>query len=382
LRKRVAFGVVLLCPLLAVIAPRSAHADGTSPALELDLRAGYALPGGNLSGDSGSTKGLELGNTISGQVPLAGDIGVRIAGHWYLGGYFSYGIALLPKDSCASGVSCSAHDIRFGVDVGYHVLPNNRSLDPWFAIGAGYEILGGSESADQRSVDFSFGGFEYGHLEAGIDLPRAQVGPFVMASVGEYGSASLAGTSVPDLPTAMHSWFELGMRGYFDVWLGPHYDADPIDDDHGDGRGWNPPPPAPPAPSAPLADVLPPTEPPVTASLAAPVIFPPGVHMADRSQCSLQCSAEEQPLPPAAAARVESPMRKHLAALRGCSLDAGRTKESPPITVVFDTHGVGHAQLHLDARSESMRACVSRFPASPTLSGPPGATWQCEDVCN
>jgi hypothetical protein len=376
--------------LLAVIAPRSAHAAGTSPALELDLRAGYALPGGSLSGDSGSTKGLELGNTISGQVPLAADIGVRIAGHWYVGGYFSYGIALLPKDSCASGVSCSAHDIRFGVDVGYHVLPNNRNVDPWFAIGAGYEILGGSESADQQSVDFSFSGIEYGHLEAGIDLRRAQIGPFVMASIGEYGNASLAGTSVPNFPTATHSWFELGLRGYFDVWLGPHYDADPSDDDRGDGRdgrGWNPPPAAPPPPSAPLADVPPPPAtptPPAAASLppAAPIIFPPGVHMADRSQCTLICSAENQPLPPTVVARVEGPMRRHLAALRGCSLDAGRTKESPPITVQFDTSGVGHAQLHLDPRSESMRACVSRFPASPPLSGPPGATWQCEDVCN
>ena len=59
-------------------------------------------------------------------VPLWFDVGYRLSPALYLGAFFQYGFAFVNKDNatgCDQGISCSAHDISFGANLHYHILP-------------------------------------------------------------------------------------------------------------------------------------------------------------------------------------------------------------------------------------------------------------------
>src|SRR6185436_5829049 len=109
--------------------------------------------------------GEDLNGVAAGQIPLWFDIGARLGGHVFVGGYFQYGFVVLAdriSNDCedadnAPGVSasCSAQDLRLGANVHYHFGGPGASLDPWIGGGLGYEWFGFSESLSfaGQSVD-------------------------------------------------------------------------------------------------------------------------------------------------------------------------------------------------------------------------------------
>lgn len=211
----------------------SAQAGG----FELGARVGYGLPLGKADDNS------DLSDGIKGMIPLQLDLGYRVTPAFSIGGYVMYGIGFAGDDiskacDAAEGqpgvsASCTAHDIRLGIQAQYHFLPRKR-LDPWVGAGLGYEWLtvgadvsGGGAEAD---VSTTGKGFEFINLQAGLDYkvsPALALGPFLSFSFGQYSdsSSSCSGnacmgfdsTSQEIEDKAAHQWLLLGIRGTFVV---------------------------------------------------------------------------------------------------------------------------------------------------------------------
>ena len=223
-------GVVVLCGV------SQAHAE--TQGFELGGRLGYGIPMGKVS-DMG-TGNNDLSSVISGMVPLQFDIGYRVIPNLMVGGYFMYGFGITGDDLqklCDAGetfgadVSCSAHDIRLGVQAHYHFLPD-QTVDPWLGAGIGYEWLGFSveQSALGQSSTASVTGhgWEFVNLQGGVDFglaPGIGLGPFLSLSVGQYDTSSSScdgdGCTSSDSRSndidkkALHEWLTLGVRGTF-----------------------------------------------------------------------------------------------------------------------------------------------------------------------
>lgn len=211
----------------------SAHAEG----FELGARLGYGIPMGKLADDGADS---DLSNYISGMVPLQLDVGYRVIPNLMVGGYFMYGFGITGDSldkSCdaakALGVdaSCSAHDLRLGLQAQYHFMPEG-DVDPWLGAGLGYEWLSfgvdvSSGGVSQKNT-ITGRGFEFINLQGGVDFPLAPnfgLGPFLSFSVGQYSKASTDCSGTGCDPTdsgsqdidnkAMHEWLTIGARGTF-----------------------------------------------------------------------------------------------------------------------------------------------------------------------
>jgi len=212
--------------------------------LAFGLRVGYAIPMGKAGAIPAQAGGVtdtsqdSLHDAVKGMVPLWLDVGYRVNPAVYVGAFFQYGFGIVNKDNasaCNQGLSCSAHDIAFGANVHYHILPDAQ-FDPWVGAGLGYEILSASESGNLAfgglsfSVDgsASYKGFQFLILEAGGDFkatPALAVGPFVNFALGKYTSWSSSVTSAGqtqdqsgDLQdTGMHEWLTIGVRGQYNL---------------------------------------------------------------------------------------------------------------------------------------------------------------------
>lgn len=216
-----------------VFSGNPARADATPTGIEVGLRSGYAIPLGNLAGAPSGATAPNLGDTISGMVPIWLDAGYRLNPNMMIGAFFQYGIAFANTGNksflaqCAnSAVSCSANDLMFGAQFHYHLMPD-QTIDPWAGIGIGYEILNMSGSQGGQSLgSAAFNGFQFVNLQIGGDykvMPNLGVGPFVMFSLGEYSGCSLNGPNGQSAGTctiqntAMHEWLTFGIRGAYDI---------------------------------------------------------------------------------------------------------------------------------------------------------------------
>jgi len=189
--------------------------------LELGVRAGYGVPLGT-AGDNNS-----FSDGIKGMIPFWADVGYRIDSNWYLGGFFQFGLGFVGNKilGCnVPGISCSVNDLRFGLNIHYHILPN-QTLDPWVGIGAGYEIVNISASTQGASASLSTRGWEFGNAQLGLDYKFSSsfgAGPFVTFTVAQFSdqSASVNGQDVPGagiMNKAIHEWLIFGLRGVFDL---------------------------------------------------------------------------------------------------------------------------------------------------------------------
>ena len=205
----------------------TAHAQSSPTGIEIGFRTGYSLPMGNLEGATGGGSATAQGDVISGVVPLWFDAGYRFNSHMMIGAFFQYGIAFLntsankPLAACAAGgVSCSGNDVMVGAQFAYHIMPEN-SIDPWVAVGIGYESLNLNVSADGQSSGGSFSGVQFFNIQAGGDykvMPNLGIGPFLMMSFGQYSGCSVQGASSCTIPAQdMHEWFTIGVRGAYDI---------------------------------------------------------------------------------------------------------------------------------------------------------------------
>jgi outer membrane protein W len=213
--------VVALSCLCTTVARAERHTG-----FEAALRLGYGIPLGDAAGNA------ELSDGIAGQVPLILDIGYRITPMVFLGVYGQYGFAWLSDnyaDGCdATNASCSAHDIRLGIEAQFHFQPLEK-LDPWIGVGIGYEWAGLDVEVGNMEVDTTLSGFEFINLQAGLDIRVSEhfyVGPFLNFSIGQYSSASAScsggglcadqfGVNGDIDDKAVHEWLMLGVRAGF-----------------------------------------------------------------------------------------------------------------------------------------------------------------------
>jgi hypothetical protein len=186
--------------------------------LQIGLRSGYALPFGKPY-DADTTIRADL----NGVVPIWIDVGYRFNPSIYVGAYGMYGFGLVSgtdANHCSSDASCSAYDIRVGVDAQYHLLPKG-SVDPWVGLGFGYEWL--RYKASRLALDFSqlLKGFELFDLQIGADFALDQsvkLGPFIGYSIGQFGYGKTTRTGMPTQNgginnMALHEWLTFGVRG-------------------------------------------------------------------------------------------------------------------------------------------------------------------------
>jgi len=229
-----AFGAVACASALVVLAPSRALAEDQT-GFEIGFRTGYSIALGKIEGGGNA----DLGDYVSGNLPLWLDLGYRATPNLMVGIWGLYGFGFiggtLNDDGCqVNGVSCSAHDIRIGADVQYHLQPFQK-VDPWLGLGFGYEWLSLDVSASALGVNADLGtdvhGFQFFDVQGGVDfLPVADtgfgVGPFIDFALGEYSDGSCSGSLSGLIQgsgslgcdisnTALHEWLTLGVRGTF-----------------------------------------------------------------------------------------------------------------------------------------------------------------------
>lgn len=138
----------------------------------------------------------------------------------FIGLYAQYGFASI--NDCSDGVSCSATDIRLGLQGQYHFLPG-RPVDPWLGLGAGYEWLSDSRTGGGSTIKDSIQGIEFFNLQGGADFKVTggfTLGPFASVSFGQYSSATLGGDGIAETNLSLkdktsHEWILFGVKGSF-----------------------------------------------------------------------------------------------------------------------------------------------------------------------
>jgi hypothetical protein len=192
----------------------SPERDPNATHFEAALRVGIGVPLGSAY-QNGAGSDQSLSEIDSYTIPIQLDLGVRLGGSWFLGGYFSYGFAgSNTTGSCSTSGDCTPSTLRVGGQVHWHPL-GSASLDPWIGIGSGYEKVSISSSSGTASLS----GWEFGNLQVGIDFALGslfRIGPWVSFSIGQYGSASGStsggGVSVDLQNKTIHEWIMGGVR--------------------------------------------------------------------------------------------------------------------------------------------------------------------------
>ena len=199
--------------------PPPAPAPATAPA-ELDTHAtrfeaavwvGFSLPLGTTAGGD-----VSLSDVAGFTIPFGVDVGVRIKGVVFVGGYFEYGAFGSPSASiCTQSLSCSSNTVRLGGEVLVHPLGSAR-IDPWLGVGSGFEWLNLTATLNGLSGSAQYRGWEFINLQAGLDFALGSVlrlGPFVRFSMGQYTTLSGSdGTTIDVANTALHEWLSFGVR--------------------------------------------------------------------------------------------------------------------------------------------------------------------------
>lgn len=204
--------------------------------LQLGARVGYSFGAGDIY------SGLGVSDTSNGSVPVMIDLGFRALPELYVGAFGQYAPVFLKTNpaSCPDGFTCSAADLRFGLEADLHVAPRTR-LDPYIGIGVGYEVLRttfegtspvplptGATAKGRVDTSITDRGWEYAALTLGFDYRLSSgvgVGPFATATLGAFdahtGTTAVtvngrsASNAVSDMPHATHETFIVGLRGTF-----------------------------------------------------------------------------------------------------------------------------------------------------------------------
>lgn len=197
----------LLAPARAPEIEHTEPPEGGPGGFEIGLRLDAQLPVGD------TFSGTSLKSMVSGQAAAQVDAGWRIDPRWEVGAFFRYGLAFV--NGCPQGVSCSAHNLRVGVEGQLHLSPGT-SVDPWIGLGTGYEFFTLSASTAKAKTDVTYKGLTFALLEVGADYRLSDVlgmGPYVEASAGQFSSDDSGDLSRKSL----HLWLGLGVRGWFDL---------------------------------------------------------------------------------------------------------------------------------------------------------------------
>ncbi len=204
--------------LSAVVVAAALTFAGTAQAqFALDLKMAYAIPTGNV------INGIALSNSTSGAIPFEVAGRYRFTPNLSAGLYFQWGPAFLKSSFCDVGLSCSASDMRLGVEVMYGFNPTG--MNPWVSLGTGWEWSFASATAGGLSATSQTNGWEYFNIQTGIDFPLSKLfglGPYVGYFGGSFTSWSAtdsngvytSGTYGSGV-AAFHGWFQIGAKGTF-----------------------------------------------------------------------------------------------------------------------------------------------------------------------
>lgn len=196
--------LLVLGSLVALLVPVASHAQ-----VSLGLRIGFAPAMGDAAKDS------PLKDMVKSQIPIQLDAMYKVTPAMSVGGYFSYGFAqmgdALDAACDAGGTSCSASNMRLGVQAAYAFNNVSQQFTPWAGAGIGYEW----QTWDGAS-SVTTSGFEFLNLQLGGDYKVSEqfaVGPYIQFSIAQY--SDFEGSSVAD--KGVHEWFGFGLRGKFDL---------------------------------------------------------------------------------------------------------------------------------------------------------------------
>ena len=177
--------------------------DGS--AFGLGIRGAWAVPVGGLTADQ------NLGDSISGQLPIWVEAGYWFNRNLYIGAYYQYAFGF---NNCLAGSSCTSHGMRFGLEAIYNLAPT-ATLQPWAGVGFGYELLSQTRSGDDTTAR----GFELANLQLGLDFAASKslsIGPFASYQLfGKYTSFTAGGLANNPSNTTGHSWLQVGLKAGF-----------------------------------------------------------------------------------------------------------------------------------------------------------------------
>ena len=203
-----------------LLAGATASADDVYSGIELGARTGYSIALGSATGSGPGAPSANLGDVISGAIPLWIDAGYRFASpNLFVGAYFQYGIGF--NGSQLNNCQCSTNVVMYGLQAHYHFLPD-QTIDPWVGYGIGMES---ANASGPNGTGLSLSGWDYGIFQVGADyrglVDNLSVGPMLMFGLGQYGNASTSqggqssSQSIPN--TALHEWLTIGVRGAYDI---------------------------------------------------------------------------------------------------------------------------------------------------------------------
>lgn len=202
-----------------VVAAALAFAGTAQAQFALDLKAGYAFPTGSVG--SGQT----MSDFWSGSLPLGVDARYRFTPNISAGVYFQWNPAFAASAFCNNvdlGATCSGSDMRLGLEVMYGFNP--AGMNPWVSLGTGWQWTNISASLGGETAGFTFSGWEYFNVQAGVDFPLSKlfsIGPYLGYFGGTYtnvtgtGSNPVGSQTIDSAFRTFHGWFQIGAKGTF-----------------------------------------------------------------------------------------------------------------------------------------------------------------------
>jgi len=185
----------------------------------IDVKAGYALPTGNVasaSTESSYWKGA-LSNFVSGAIPLEIAGRYRFTPKFSAGIYFQYAPAFTAAFICQPAFSCSTSNVRVGAEAVYGFLPDS-TFNPWVSVGSGWEWLNQTIVENGRTHANGLNGWEWFNVQVGADWNLSKMfaaGPYVGFFGGQYSSATVDGSNytIASANRQFHGWAQLGLKG-------------------------------------------------------------------------------------------------------------------------------------------------------------------------
>jgi hypothetical protein len=185
----------------------------------IDVKAGYALPTGNVasaSTESSYWKGA-LSNFVSGAIPLEIAGRYRFTPKFSAGIYFQYAPAFTAAFICQPAFSCSTSNVRVGAEAVYGFLPDS-TFNPWVSVGSGWEWLNQTIVENGRTHANGLNGWEWVNVQVGADWNLSKMfaaGPYMGFFGGQYSSATVDGSNltIASANRQFHGWMQLGLKG-------------------------------------------------------------------------------------------------------------------------------------------------------------------------
>jgi hypothetical protein len=216
---------------VALAAPAAATAEAAPPppnaGILLGVRAGYALPFGDVASDEASSPpaGPHLKDLVPGKIPLWLEVGYRFNPHFHGELFMELAPSFVASRSCAQG-PCSALGISFGAEIQVHALPT-KLVDPWLGVGFGVELLDATvydpsppQNGTPGRFEMTWRGVEVPRVDGGLDIAlssRLTVGPYVTASFAQFTSFTSKPVGKNETTHAVedratHVWLQAGLR--------------------------------------------------------------------------------------------------------------------------------------------------------------------------